>query len=164
MRRTVITLLVLIACSWARTTPVAMAEELSLLKAIGPWQYPRSALANTEGADGMTIDAEGKRTVQSVVFKTVMTTEASVEEVLDYYKTKLAPAKGEEGKAEEGKAEPAETSGRSVFFSDDSDGRPFALHTVIVNAGDTSTTLVISRGKDEAKTHIAWKQYRRFSR
>ena len=67
--------------------------------------------------------------------------------VLDFYKDKLT-----KGTA----------SGQSAFFSDDSEGRPFALHTVIINSRNVSTTLVISRGKDEARTHIGWKQYRRF--
>ena len=142
------------------TTPSAAAEPRSLLQTIAEWQYPGSALSASQASDGATVDVEGNRTIPSSVCKTVMTTDAPVEKVLDYYRTKLSPTP----KADGGKTEPPDATGRSVVFSDDSDGRPFALHTVIVNTSDTSTTLVISRGKDEARTHIAWKQYRRFER
>lgn len=87
-----------------------------------------------------------------------MTTDDSVEEVVDYYRTKLAPAKA----AQREEDVPPKDSGRSVFFSDDSERRPFVIHTVLVNDDGMSTTLVISRGPDEAKTHISWKHYRRF--
>jgi hypothetical protein len=160
MQRIVALVLVSLACFSARTTPSAAAEQRSLLQTIAEWQYPGSALTDTQATDGATTDVSGKRTVPSVVCKTVMTTEAPVEKVLDYYRTRLSPT----AKADGGKSEPSDAIGRSVFFSDDSDGRPFALHTILINTSDTSTTLVISRGKDEARTHIAWKQYRRFSR
>lgn len=112
-----------------------------------------------EMADGTTVDATGKRTTQSIVCKTIMTTDASIDEVVDYYKTKLTPAPAEKI----GNAKTDDTGGRSVVFNDDSDGRPFALHTIMVNSDDTSTTLVITRGKGESKTHIGWKQYRRIN-
>ncbi len=144
-----------LACSPAQTTPAA-AEPRSLLQTIAEWQYPGSALTATQASDGQTIDGSGKRTMPSTISKTVMTTDASVEKVLDYYRAKLSPTT----KAGGGKSEASDSTGRSVAFSDDSGGRPFALHTVIINTSDTSTTLVISRGKGEAKTHIAWKQYR----
>ena len=160
MQRIVGLVLVSLACSSARTTPSASAEPPSLLQMIAEWQYPGSELTATQASDGATIDAKGDRTAPSTVCKTVMTTDAPVEKVLEYYRTKLSPTT----KADGGKSEPSDANGRSVAFSDDSGGRPFALHTVIINTSDTSTTLVISRGRDEAKTHIAWKQYRRFSR
>lgn len=137
----------LLACSLHATA----GEQQSLLQTIAEWRYPDSALTSTRASDGATVDAKGDRTVESTVSRTVMTTEASVEKVLEFYKAKL-------------KVVTDDTSGRSVVFSDESDGRPFALHTVIVNTNDTSTTLVITRGKEESKTHIAWKQYRRFGR
>ena len=160
MRRIVALVLVSFACSSPGTTPSAAAEPRSLLQTIAEWQFPGSALSASQASDGATVDVEGNRTIPSSVCKTVMTTDASVEKVLDYYRTKLSPTP----KADGDKTEPPDATGRSVVFSDDSDGRPFALHTVIVNTSDTSTTLVISRGKDEDRTHIAWKQYRRFER
>ena len=160
MHRMVALVLLSLAGSPAQTTPAAGAEQPSLLQMIAEWQYPGSAITGAQASDGATINTSGNRTVPSIVCKTVMTTDAPVEKVLEYYRTKLSPTP----KADGDKSEPADATGRSVVFSDDSDGRPFALHTVIINAGDTSTTLVISRGKDEAKTHIGWKHYRRFSR
>jgi hypothetical protein len=160
MRRILALVLLSLSCTFARTSPAAAADQPSLLQMIAEWQYPGSAITGAQGADGATIDASGKRTVPSMVCKTDMTTDAPVEKVLDYYRTKLSRMPKVEGD----RSEPSEAAGRSVVFSDDSDGRPFVLHTVIVNAGDTSTTLVITRGKDEARTHIAWKQYRRFRR
>ena len=160
MQRIVALVLITFACSSPRTASSAPAEPQSLLQTIAEWQFPGSALTASQASDGATIDVGGNRTMPSSVCKTVMTTDAPVEKVLEFYRAKLSP----KTRADGGKAEPADATGRSVVFSDDSDGRPFALHTVIINTNDTSTTLVISRGKDEARTHIAWKQYRRFER
>jgi hypothetical protein len=160
MQRIIAPILVSLVCSSAPVRSSESAEQRSLLQTIAEWQYPGSALTGARATDGATVDSSGKRTMPSVVFKTVMTTEAPIEKVLDYYRTMLSP----KAKSDGGEPKPPDATGRSVFFSDDSDGRPFALHTVIINTSDTSTTLVISRGKDEARTHIAWKQYRRFSR
>jgi hypothetical protein len=135
------------------------AEPKSLLQTITEWQYPGSKLSATEAADGNTADANGDRTVPSTISKTVMVTDDPAETVLKYYKAKLTPP----AKAT-GRAATADSGGRSVAFSDYSAGRPVTLHTVIVNTRDTSTTLVISRGKDETRTYIAWTQYRRFGR
>jgi hypothetical protein len=49
--------------------------------------------------------------------------------------------------------------GRSVIFSDESDGRPFAFHTIMVHTVNVSTVLIITRGGDEDFTYITWKQY-----
>jgi len=160
MQRVVALVLVLFACPSAQTATHAADGPKSLLQTIAEWQYPGSALTATQASDGETVDAKGYRTVPSTVSRAVMTTDSPVEEVLDYYRAKLSPAT----KADGGKPGPPDAGGRSVAFSDDSEGRPFALHTVIINTSDTSTTLVVSRGKDEASTHIAWKQYRRFNR
>ena len=160
MQRIAALVLVLLACSFARTTSSAADEPQSLLQTIAEWQYPGSTLTATQASDGATIDAKGDRTTPSTVSTTVMTTDAPVEKVLDYYRDKLSPTTKPDG----GNPEPSEATGRSVVFSDDSDGRPFAIHVIIINEITTSTTLVISRGKDEARTHIAWKQYRRFDR
>ena len=140
-------------------TLCASAEGLSLMQMIAPWQYPDSTMHGAAMADGATVDANGERTTQSIVCKAVMTTDTPVEKVLDYYKTKLTPAPPKKDKD----AKTVDPGGRSVVFNDDSDGRPFAMHTIIVITNDTSTTLVITRGKDESKTHIAWKHYRRIN-
>lgn len=160
MQHIIALVLLSLASSDPRIMTPASAEPQSLMRMIAEWQYPGSEIQGAQASDGATVDGRGNRTVPSIACKTVMTTDATVEKVLDYYRTKLShPAK-----ADGDKPEPPAATGRSVVFSDDSDGRPFALHTVIINTGETSTTLVISRGKDEAKTYIAWKHYRRFSR
>jgi hypothetical protein len=77
--------------------------------------------------------------------------------VIEYYKTKLMPAAGSKTEKPEGK--PAPASGRSVTFHDDSEGRPLAIHVILVNTDKASTTLVISRGATESETHIVWTHY-----
>ncbi|QDU88082.1 hypothetical protein Pla175_14520 [Pirellulimonas nuda] len=151
--RTILTL----ACTLTLVAPSVAAEQLSLLGMLEEWKYPDSPFSGAQMSDGATVDAAGKRTTQSIVCNAEMMTEAPIKEVVEYYQTKLSPMP----KAEGDDAPPADDAGRSVVFSDDSEGRPFAVHTVLVNTHDTSTTLIISRGKDEALTHIAWKQYRR---
>ena len=150
---------VVLILGWCLTpiSPSAAAEQLTLLGTIAEWQYPDSKLHGAEMADGETVDASGKRTTQSIVCKTVMTTDAPIEKVVKFYKMKLKPAPVADGD----EPKPGADTGRSVMFSDDSDGRPFAMHTVMVNTSNTSTAIVITRGKGESKTHIAWKHYRR---
>ena len=133
------------------------ADSHSLLGMLAPWEYPGATMNGAEMFDGETVDASGNRTTQSIVCRTVMVTDASVEKVVEYYRSKLQPPSSNSL----GRSELSEHAGRSVVFSDDSAGRPFAIHTAMVNTEHTSTTLIISRGTDEAKTHIAWKHYKR---
>ena len=171
MRRMFACVLLSVVCTSVQTRPAVAAEQPllqraeqpSLLQMIAEWQYPGSTLTGAQASDGATIDARGQRTVPSIVCKAVLLTDAPVDAVLDYYKAKLSPpAEGDTTDTEGDSSAPSAAAGRSVVFSDDSDGRPFALHTVLINAGDTSTTLIISRDHDDGQTHIAWKQYRRF--
>lgn len=141
----------------AASTCVAQ-EKHSLMALIAEWQYPNSKINGATMADGKTVDSDGNRTVQSIVCKTVLTTGDSVEKVIEYYKGKLAPEK----KAEKPRGEQKDKAGRSVVFHDDSDGRPFAMHVIIVNTDSSSTTLIITRGANESTTRIAWKHYLRF--
>lgn len=123
-----------------------------------PWQYPDSTSRGASMSDGATMSPDGQRTCQSITCKTTMVTDATVDEVLNYYALKLKPTKDETTDTF-----PFATAGRSVVVSDDSADRPFAMHTVLVNTSRSSTTLIITRGKDEAQTHIAWKHYRRLT-
>jgi hypothetical protein len=136
----------------------AVADPPSLVQMIAQWQFPGSTMNGAEMADGATIGADGNRTTPSLVCKTVMTTDAGVDDVLEHYKTKLTPKQLEGDDAAD-----TPKGGRSVVFSDDSVGRQFVMHTILVNTADSSTTLVITRGKDELKTYIGWKHYRRFT-
>ena len=132
-------------------------EGLTLMGMIAEWRYPDSTINGATMSDGETVNSDGERTVQSIKCKSVLKTADSVENVLDYYKAKLKPNPE--------KALPPQNpdivSGRSVTFHDDSDARPLALQVIVVNTAKTSTTLVISRSKDETQTHIAWTHYLR---
>ena len=118
------------------------------------WTFYRETSPGLEMSDAATVNGEGNRTVQSMICKTTMTTQDSVERVVAFYHDKLTPGERTDDRE---KAERKE--GRSVVFSDDSEGRPFALHTILINTPKTSTTLIITRGKDEPATHITWKHY-----
>ena len=156
MQRILLLAISTVAATLTITPASVLAEQPSLMQMIAQWQYPDSTMDGAEMADGATVDVNGKRTTQSIVCKTVMTTDATVEKVVDYYKAKLTP------KSTDGDGI-ADAGGQSVVFSDDSDGRPFAMHTVTVNTADSSTTLIITRGNGESKTHIGWKHYRRIN-
>lgn len=149
--------ILLLATCTSATTCLAVAEEpTTLMGMIAPWAYPKSTMSGAQMSDAATVDSEGNRTVQSIVCNTTMITDDSVEKVLAFYKTKLAPDKNADAKTKE-----KLKGGRSVLVSDDSDGRPFSLHTILVNTATTSTTLIISRAKSEKQTHIVWKHYTR---
>ncbi len=140
----------------SNSRPAVADEPVTLMGIISQWMYPKSAMNGAEMSDGATIDNEGNQTVQSIVCKTTMTTDDSVEKVLAFYKAKLAPDKNADAKTRE-----ELKNGQSVLVLDDSIGRPFSLHTIFVNTATTSTTLTISRAASEQQTHIAWKHYTR---
>ena len=129
----------------------------SLMTVIAQWQYPDSKMNGATMSDAATMDSAGERTLQSIQYKTVLTTKDPMPKVIEYYKSKLMPAAGSKTAKPEGK--PAPDSGRSVTFHDDSEGRPLAIHVILVNTDKASTTLVISRGATESETHIAWTHY-----
>jgi hypothetical protein len=133
------------------------SEGLTLMGMIAEWQYPDSTINGATMSDGETANSEGERTRQSIKCKTVLTTADPVRKVIDYYETKLKPAP----EAAQPNQREASASGRSVAFHDDSDGRPLAVHVIVVNTDKASTTLVISRGEKENETHIAWTHYLR---
>jgi hypothetical protein len=132
-------------------------EPQTLMARIAEWQYPGSKINGASMSDVATINGKGERTVPSIQCRTVLTTTDPIAMVLDYYKTKLKPNPDAEN------AEPrdnsASNSGRSVTYHDDSDNRPLAIHMILVNTDQSSTTLVISRADTETETHIAWTQY-----
>ncbi len=129
-------------------------EPITLIGTIAKWRYPDAEIGESEMADAATIDADGKRTVPSSVLKTTMVTRDSVDKVLAFYRDLLTRNAKNDGKLG---IEPQ--VGRSVVVSDESDGCPFAFHTITVNSANSSTTLIITRGDHEARTRITWKQY-----
>ena len=132
-------------------------EPPSLLTMIAQWKYPDSKMNGATLGDAATLNGAGERTVQSILYKTVLTTKDPLPKVVEYYKNKLMPPAGSKAASAEEKTAPA--SGRSVMFQDDSEGRPVAIHVILVNTEKASTTLVISRGATESETHIAWTHY-----
>jgi len=155
MRVTFLALLFAVVAS-ALSGRVVADESISLMKTISKWSYPECSMNGAVMSDGATMDGRGNRTVPSIVCKTMMTTEDSVQKVVSFYKGKLTPEKDAEDKEGVERKE-----GRSVVISDDSEGRPFVLQTILVNTSTTSTTLIISRAAGEDKTHIHWKHYMR---
>ena len=149
-------LTILLTLSYATVTShIAYADEpVTLIGTIVKWQYPDAEIGKSEVSDGATIAADGERTVSSSVLKTTMLTPDPVEKVLAFYRDLLT-----RNPASDKRLGIGPLVGRSVVFSDESDGRPFAFHTIIVNSANTSTTLIITRGKDEEQTRITWKQY-----
>ncbi len=150
--RALVSLLALLA-----SAPLGHPQEApSLMTMVAQWQYPGSKMNGATMSDAATLNGAGERTVPSIQYKTVLTTKDPMPKVIAYYKAKLMPAAGTET------AKPAAVSGRSVTFHDDSEGRPVAIHVILVNTDKTSTTLVISRAATESETHIAWTHYLKF--
>jgi hypothetical protein len=132
----------------------------SLMTAIAEWQYPGADISGASLSDAATTNASGERKVPSVQYKTVLTTKDPMAKVIQYYNAKLKPVSGTiPGSAND---KPATDFGRSVTFQDDSENRPLAIHIILVNSDNSSTTLVISRAEKESETHIAWTRYLRF--
>jgi len=124
---------------------------------IAQWQYPGSKMNGATMSDAATLNGAGERTVQSIQYRTVLTTKDPMPKVIEYYKAKLIPSAGSKSAKLEEK--PTTNAGRSVTFHDDSEGRPVAIHVILVNTEKASTTLVISRAATEHETHIAWTHY-----
>ena len=141
-------------CAAVLSITASADEPVTLIGTIVKWRYPDAEIGKSEMSDAATIDADGKRTVPSTVLKTTMVTGDSVDKVLAFYRDLLTRNPTNDGKLGIGPQ-----VGRSVVFSDESDGRAIAFHTIMVNAANTSTILIITRGDDEELTRITWKQY-----
>ena len=133
---------------------VSAEEPILLIGTIVKWRYPEASLGQSQMSDAATVNSQDDRTVPSVLLKTTMTTPDSVEKVLAFYQKRLTRS-SENDKT----LGITPDTGRSVLFSDESEGRPFAFHTITVNDSDTSTLIIITRGTDEKLTHITWKRY-----
>ena len=156
MERVYPTMLMSLALFCATVMPLSASagEPVTLIGTIVKWRYPDAEIGKAEMTDAATIDADGNRTVPSTMLKTTMVTRDSIDKVLVFYRDLLTRNRTNDGKLGTGP-----NVGRSVVFGDESEGRPFAFHTIVVNSANSSTTLIITRGKDEEQTHITWKQY-----
>ena len=156
MKPIMLTLVLLLALVVSAPLCYAQAPP-SLMTMIAQWQYPGSKMKGATLSDAATTNGVGERILQSVQYKTVLTTKDPMPTVIAYYKIKLgSPAGSKTAKPEE---KPAAEAGRSVTFHDDSEGRPVAIQVILVNTEKASTTLVISRATTESETHIAWTHY-----
>jgi hypothetical protein len=158
MQRSFIPALALVAASVANVSWCRETEPQSLMTSITEWQYPGSKIGKASLSDAATVDTDGRRTVPSVQYKTVLTTKAPMKKVIQFYDAKLKP---KEKPASEVVGQAAD-SGRSVTIHDDSENRPVSIHVIAVNSENESVTLVISRAQNEPETHIAWTRYVRF--
>jgi len=143
-------------CATVMPVSASAGETVTLLGTVVKWRYPDAEIGKSEMSDAATIDADGNRTVPSTVLKTTMVTRDSIDKVLAFYQDLLTRNLTHDGKLG---IEP--NVGRSVIFSDEAEGRPFAFHTILVNSAKSSTTLIITRGPGEEQTHITWMQYLR---
>lgn len=152
----VIALLVTFICASALSHEAQAEEPITLIGTIVKWRYPDSDIGKAQMSDAATISADGERTAPSSVLKTTMVTTDSVDKVVAFYRDLLTrtPANDE-------RLGVAPTLGRSVVFSDESESRPFEFWTILVNSANASTTLVITRGRNEGQTHITWTRYLR---
>lgn len=129
-------------------------EPITLLGTIVKWRYPDAEIGKSEMSDAATINADGKRTIPSTLLKTTMATPDSVGHVLAFYRELL-----KRNPSNDKKLGITPHVGQSVVFSDESEGCPFDFHTIVVNSESSSTTLIITRGKNEDRTRITWKHY-----
>jgi hypothetical protein len=156
MRRTYLVAQMSLAlfCATVVSVTASADEPLTLIGTVVKWRYPDAEIAKSEMSDAATVDADGKRTAPSSVLKTTMSTGESVDKVLAFYRDLLTRTPANDSRLGIGPQ-----VGRSVVFSDESEGRPFAFHTILVNSANTSTTLIITRDDDDDRTRITWKQY-----
>ncbi len=119
----------------ATTLSGKASEGRSLKGMISEWQYPGSKINGASMSDGETVNSAGDRTLRSIKCKTVLTTSDSMRKVIDYYETKNKLTSG----TVPPKDETTNSKGRSVTFHDDSDGRPLAVHIIVVNTEKAST-------------------------
>ncbi|HET6325586.1 MAG TPA: hypothetical protein VFG04_12985 [Planctomycetaceae bacterium] len=130
-------------------TKAASEDRITLMGSLAEWMYPKADFGGAQMSDG------GNRTVQSVKCKAVLTTGDSFEQVTNYYEHKFVSEPENVGGPVKG------GHAQAVSIQDDSSNRPVQVRVIVVNRANTSTTLVISRAKDETKTHIAWSHFAR---
>lgn len=152
--RPIMSMLLTIACATFPSHKAEADEPVTLIGTIVKWRYPDAEIGKSVMSDAATTDADGKRTVPSSVLKTTMKTDDSIEKVMAFYKDLLTRSLDKDNQIGIGGK-----AGASVVFSDESDGREFGFHTILVNSHNKSTILIITRDNEESKTHITWKQY-----
>ena len=128
---------------------------VTLMGMLNEWIYPESKFHGAESSDAAVSE------ISSIKSKAALSTPDSLEKVLDFYCRKLKVDR--EGNNLGEAAGTRITSDRSVLIQDLSQGRSCQLYLVAINRGKSSTTLVISRCKDEETTQIAWSNFRQLA-
>jgi hypothetical protein len=116
-------------CATAMSVTAFEDEPVLLIGTIVKWRYPDANIGESEMSDAATIDASGKRTVPSTMLTTTMVTRDSVDKVVAFHRDLLT-----RNPTNDSRLGIAPQVGRSVVFSDESDGRPFAFHSIVVNS------------------------------
>jgi hypothetical protein len=134
---------------------VAEQPRMTLMGTLSEWKYPDSNLLG-----GATMSDGGNPLVPDVKCRAILATPDPIDKVIAFYskKVKTPPAAG----GADAQAAVKDADAKAVVTQDDSDGRPITLRVIVVTKADTTTTLVISRAREEKETHIAWSHYRRF--
>ena len=127
------------------------------------WMYPGSKLLGSATGEAggsrpvTTANPADKVTECCVKMTAILTTADPVDKVAEFYGRKLAADQASGPPADAAVAEP--WLGRPVSVQDDSEGRPVAIRVIVVHEAQASTTLVISRARGEAETHISWSHF-----
>ena len=140
-------LIVAWGAAYADADKCQASDDRTLLGTLAEWMYPKADFGGAQMSDA------GTRSVQSLKCQAMLTTGDSFEKVTTYYEHKFVSGPQEVDGAEKG------PQWQSVSIQDNSSNRPVQLRVIVVNRANTSTTLVISRTKDETKTHIAWSHF-----
>lgn len=144
--------------AWATSETYAAKPQITLLGTISKWQYPGAKIGSSMMSGGETFNSAGERTVPSSLLQTTMTTPDSAEKVVAFYRKLLGPGS---------KRLPiAKNADRSVLFRDASDDfrsasgeLPYAMHVILVNSPEVSTTMIVTRAKSDKLTKVVWQQY-----
>ena len=132
------------------------AEPPTLMTLVMKWRYPEAKFQGAMLSDGATVGARGERTVPSTVWQCEYLTDDSVADVVAFYKEFISTLKpGPEIESLQ------VAGGRSVHVLDGGKDRDLGMQIILINETNASTTLVISRAKQESQTHIAWSRYER---
>ena len=96
----------LFAASYVAASTATAADNHRLMGMIAEGRYPRSTINGAKMTGGATINSSGDRTVQSLVCKTVMTTDPPVANVVRYYNARLTPKAISDGQVDNAIADP----------------------------------------------------------
>ena len=149
-----------VSAVWLAASPRSPAQvteppRMTLMGTLSEWKYPDSKMLG-----GASMSDGGNPLVPDVKCRAILTTPDPIDRVIAFYSKKVETPSAAGGA--DAKAGVKEADATAVVTQDDSDGRPITLRVIIVNKADTTTTLVISRAREETETHIAWSHYRRF--